>query len=71
VGAEEEVTKAIGDLASASSFPSLRHQFPMAGDTESRLVALELNIERVRAGLIALARHVDQLGTTDRLDPTA
>ena len=60
---EDELNEAMGEAASASAGMRLRHAIPLGGDSESRRVALELNLERIYLGLVFLARQIDDLRT--------
>jgi len=59
--AEDEIKEAMGELASASTGLRLRHAANAGGDAESRLVALELNVQALNRGLLQAARQIQDL----------
>jgi hypothetical protein len=59
--AEDELKEEMGDLVSGSGSIPLRHSIPVAGDTESRLVALELNVEKIYRGIMLAGRQIEDL----------
>jgi hypothetical protein len=58
---EDDLNQAMGQASSASGGMRLRQVIPTSGDAESRLVALELNLERINRGLIFLAHQIEDL----------
>lgn len=61
MSAADEIKEVMGELASASRGLRLRHDASVAEDEESRLVALELNLQALYRGLLEAARQIQDL----------
>jgi hypothetical protein len=61
VTVEDDLHEAMGKVSSASGGMRLRQVLPTSSDAESRVVALELNLERINRGLLFLARQIEDL----------
>lgn len=71
INIEREIRERTGGLVSAMAGIPIRHPDSPEADVESRLVALELNVERVYRGLLLIARAIDdeRAARTRRLAP--
>ncbi len=64
MSAEENIKQEMGELASADDPMPLRHLFPSRADTDTRLTALEINIQAIYRGVLRAGREIDDLRKT-------